>query len=911
MATPERQVRKDADKTTASGRQIAPAQDAGVDGALSGQARLHGGDPGPLAAAAVRADPLSAAAGALSRRVQRKAARPRDGARGAAPGALDPSFDRAVAGPSREVPHRRRMEAAFGTDFGNVTAHVGDGAARDGLHAMSAEAAARGEQVAFRDAAPTAETVAHELAHVVQQRQAGTPAPARLASDAAPATSAATAEAEAETAARNVAAGRPAQVAPAGVAAPVRLKGGERKAPLDALDELLAATPQDPAAIERAVRKLGSRDRTDLKADASRMSKVIAAYKAGSLKIVDLATRLDGTLLLTVQWLREAGMQAEIAEDPFGARFRKAPAAQVRELAGSAADVKLVQDGAPTLGPLQVKAIAKSGTEVAATVKDPPSLDWMMKAAGTMEALAAALPKAALKTLKTDTAALDTLLAHPTLMATDEVPLLKQVGLTPPGAVPRLAAAKAAAQMAGPTFPGWFHADSKRKELDKFVDTTDLDALKGAALKEVQPLQVEDAKPPVALGTLLHDRRKFQEWAVESQGWRALLEAIAAAATGAMVKALAKSGGNWTDLLSDITTQRKSGEADAARAALDALFAATPNGSLDLMKTLFEARFGVQVGSGTTQAAKDRLKGTGVVEKDFGPKGLRHIYEAFKVLPPSQAEAGLLEIMTRHSEGGSSSMSGFAYTASPHLSLQYAESDTEKKESGAFTHKDDVMRGMNMMDTTAVHELGHKVDTGGRYSRKATFLALADWKEHSRGATLIKDLRADMTTPLGDETDLSKDDKALLVKAAELASTNRRESEDDMYPDLQQAYADLGKAEEPAETDKHKDILDLWAHLQTTNLARHVGSGHEKRGAWWREPFGYMGTRQYHEGYQHEPGWWSYANTARSGKLSIYQFRNPADHFAELYATYWCSRPVGGRVPADMKKWFEDENLNK
>ena len=249
------------------------------------------------------------------------------------------------------------------------------------------------------------------------------------------------------------------------------------------------------------------------------------------------------------------------------------------------------------------------------------------------------------------------------------------------------------------------------------------------------------------------------------------------------------------------------------------------------MKTLFEARFGVQVGSGTTPAAKDRLKGTGVVEKDFGPKGLRHIYEAFKVLPPSQAEAGLLEIMTRHSEGGSSSMSGFAYTASPHLSLQYAESDTEKKESGAFTHKDDVMRGMNMMDTTAVHELGHKVDTGGRYSRKATFLALADWKEHSRGATLIKDLRADMTTPLGDETDLSKDDKALLVKAAELASTNRRESEDDMYPDLQQAYADLGKAEEPAETDKHKDILDLWAHLQTTNLARHVGSGHEKRGA--------------------------------------------------------------------------------
>lgn len=88
-----------------------------------------------------------------------------------APALVDPdaAFGAATRHSGGEIPHRAEMERAFGQDFGGVTAHTG----RRELGLMGAAAAARSEQVAFADASPGREVVAHEFAHVVQQRQAG------------------------------------------------------------------------------------------------------------------------------------------------------------------------------------------------------------------------------------------------------------------------------------------------------------------------------------------------------------------------------------------------------------------------------------------------------------------------------------------------------------------------------------------------------------------------------------------------------------------------------------------------------------------------------------------------------------------------------------------------------------------
>jgi uncharacterized protein DUF4157 len=84
------------------------------------------------------------------------------------------AFELAASGAATEVPRRREMETAFGTSFAGVRAYLGGSNAQAGLGALGANAAARGEEVAFRDASPPEDLIAHELAHVVQQRRGQT-----------------------------------------------------------------------------------------------------------------------------------------------------------------------------------------------------------------------------------------------------------------------------------------------------------------------------------------------------------------------------------------------------------------------------------------------------------------------------------------------------------------------------------------------------------------------------------------------------------------------------------------------------------------------------------------------------------------------------------------------------------------
>jgi len=87
----------------------------------------------------------------------------------------EPTAEAGTGAVSTELPHRDRMEALFDQDFGGVTAQLG---ASDALDPMGAEAAAHGDSVSFASDNPDPGLVAHELTHVVQQRQAGAEATA-------------------------------------------------------------------------------------------------------------------------------------------------------------------------------------------------------------------------------------------------------------------------------------------------------------------------------------------------------------------------------------------------------------------------------------------------------------------------------------------------------------------------------------------------------------------------------------------------------------------------------------------------------------------------------------------------------------------------------------------------------------
>ncbi len=74
-----------------------------------------------------------------------------------------------MAGGQRALPYADVIQAKFGThDVSGITAHGGEGA-REACDAMGAEAYATGTHVVLGDT-PDLHTVAHEAAHVVQQR---------------------------------------------------------------------------------------------------------------------------------------------------------------------------------------------------------------------------------------------------------------------------------------------------------------------------------------------------------------------------------------------------------------------------------------------------------------------------------------------------------------------------------------------------------------------------------------------------------------------------------------------------------------------------------------------------------------------------------------------------------------------
>jgi hypothetical protein len=106
---------------------------------------------------------------------------PRDGtvpAFPAVPGGLADAFDsertvhaaaaEGVKTPSQEVPYRSELEPALGQDLSFVRAHVG-GEAEQSAQLIRAEAYAQGDDVVL-PANPSKHTVAHEVAHVLQQR---------------------------------------------------------------------------------------------------------------------------------------------------------------------------------------------------------------------------------------------------------------------------------------------------------------------------------------------------------------------------------------------------------------------------------------------------------------------------------------------------------------------------------------------------------------------------------------------------------------------------------------------------------------------------------------------------------------------------------------------------------------------
>ena len=309
------------------------------------------------------------------------------------------------------------------------------------------------------------------------------------------------------------------------------------------------------------------------------------------------------------------------------------------------------------------------------------------------------------------------------------------------------------------------------------------------------------------------------------------------------------------------------------------------------MEKVFTKRFGVDVSAGAVQSDT----------KTMDINGLKGSYKVLQRLPESHVQR--LKALNGRNETYKTS-SGTTWRAEV-IAVDYDKDHMDEVEAGRYTNEDDTMYGMNSFETTLAHEVGHVADTMGfQFSRDPEFLKISDWTEYIYDRTgvaqqLVDDMMATMVDPLlGPFSDA---ELAAAKKAA--ASIIRRQRPDSSQDIIVEAFENAGLG-----GDGNRMMLDYKAsQMVNTTLFQHIQKAFGNKFCWMDECFSYLPERQFHQGYLGR-SWWSYKNTARTEvkKNSKYQFRDPGEDYAELYATYFMGTPEKRKeIEPRRLDWFE------
>ena len=338
-------------------------------------------------------------------------------------------------------------------------------------------------------------------------------------------------------------------------------------------------------------------------------------------------------------------------------------------------------------------------------------------------------------------------------------------------------------------------------------------------------------------------------------------------------------------------------------------------------------------------------------EMNWTVVGLQHVYRTYLVLP--QADLDLIKCLFTYDLNGSG---GAAWGSIGNYYVNYKAGNESETESWQHIERDaeqkygtaDSREGLVLLDMTVAHELGHIVDAqapGKPYSDRFdgsgnpmsnSFMEISGWKRHpkSDAKQLAKDIRGYVSNPIptaitGEKAKLA--DEVIMVGAEALLSgidgvrqlvakeANQNTAFENLYrvPGFQamtQKFVDEGLA--TVNPDGSYSLTpeneQFWTTVMTSNLLTHICRGFAEHSPWYYgELFPELPTRQIHESYSWSPYWYSFSNNAwADGKISKYQYRDPGEEFAEMYASYFVSGN-GAQMPKKHKAWFEANDLHK
>ena len=375
--------------------------------------------------------------------------------------------------------------------------------------------------------------------------------------------------------------------------------------------------------------------------------------------------------------------------------------------------------------------------------------------------------------------------------------------------------------------------------------------------------------------------------------------------------------------------------------ALDKLYVGVQD--VDLLRDMIQARFNVIAGTDRLTNADDKKKyeifaqtiiknhksyiHSGVtdvkdVESPWTINGLVALYRMYINIPQAQLDKikCVLTTLTSFLTAGLSWGGFYLFTYDDqNMDVINNFDENTAKKGGFMSEASDGRVGENNFDFTATHELGHVIDGAGTvYSNKPDFYALSGWKKLERNPEkLVEEMRQsfeDVSTADPEGYD-SKEAKQVvdnvgmrMIQTTAYDDTKRDESIEKTLNDkkVKKLIKNSGKTRE-----------EFAATLKDAPLLEHVQRSFYAHTPWLRgEVFDGM-SRQIHQDYSNT--WYSYDSEApKAGKISTYQYCNPIEEFAEIYAAYYVTmnHEKGSRIIdkpwfKKYQEWFEKTVIGK
>jgi len=377
---------------------------------------------------------------------------------------------------------------------------------------------------------------------------------------------------------------------------------------------------------------------------------------------------------------------------------------------------------------------------------------------------------------------------------------------------------------------------------------------------------------------------------------------------GALVHRLLRGTSDEADLRAVATDARmmntliKTLRGDALHACLDKLYVYVTD--VDVLKACIKARFDVNLGATSKKGKEFKAKTLGGTEAAWTLVGAQGVYRSLLLLPKVHVDK-VNDITTQNTVDG---LSGVAKASLGCINVNYSDDPSRLVSSTNYCDTGDAQCNLRLLDTLVIHEIGHVIDKGQKYSGREDFRKISGWKDEGKDpAKLAKTIDGYACTH-GYTQALTQDERAIRLKGAELVIKDDVVDVSNIGARVAKAYIDLKK--NPAgEAGVYRSLADLITELENSKFYTHILRSWAGNSPWNKGKQSCM-TRQIHQGYD-KGVWYSFANTAFDHKISKYQLRDPGEEFAELYATYHVAMPKGYGLKTEHKSWFEKMGLHK